>query len=500
MQPLRITLLALALVATGLIAPAAQAQDAEEGVMTITNPHDGTAIDILVCKPDGANAANPAPVILESHGWGGSRQSSCNGVASWLADGFGVVSISMRGFGASGGQAHVHDPDYEGQDLIAIIDKIASFSWVELEGPNDPVMGAIGGSYGGGYQFLSALQETALYGEPRLDALAPEITWYDLVESLAPQGVVRSAWVTALYAAGAPSVHPGIHQAFAYGVATGNFPGPDAAPIYDVETDFAGNGPSGWVAQGTHLNIPVLFNQGETDNLFNLNQGWKNMEITLTPEARAQSVFIGFLGGHALPTVHPIGMGGSGNPCADPYGGFGSLSRAWFRHHLMNSNEDLPSAGYHMATQGGDCVNTASLDATTTVDAGDILASTSSAGPIQQIALAQGPLTLSGIPTLDATVTSLSALDARAFFGLSIGTTPADARVIAHNMMPLRAQGIIIEQSTHIELPGLAITIPAGQTLYLTTTPTNDMYFAHSARTPGAMLLQNTQVNLPIVN
>ena len=57
---------------------------------------------------------------------------------------------------------------------------------------DDPVLGAIGGSYGGGYQTITALTELSETGRTRFDALAPEITWYDLPEALAPQGVVRN--------------------------------------------------------------------------------------------------------------------------------------------------------------------------------------------------------------------------------------------------------------------------------------------------------------------
>ena len=48
------------------------------------------------------------------------------------------------------------------------------------DAPGDPRLGAIGGSYGGGYQFLGAFEELRLHGKPVFDALAPEITWNDL--------------------------------------------------------------------------------------------------------------------------------------------------------------------------------------------------------------------------------------------------------------------------------------------------------------------------------
>ena len=87
--------------------------------MTIPS-FDGTGIEIIVCKPAGASVSDPAPVVLHSHGWGGSRWADCGSAQGWLDAGWGAVSISQRGFGNSGGEAHVHDPDFEGRDNIAV--------------------------------------------------------------------------------------------------------------------------------------------------------------------------------------------------------------------------------------------------------------------------------------------------------------------------------------------------------------------------------------------
>jgi hypothetical protein len=62
--------------------------------------------------------------------------------------------------------------------------------------------------YGGGYQLLTAAHDD------RLDAIAPEITWNSLPQSLAPNGAVQSTWVDALYGAGVAqaSLADVIHQ------------------------------------------------------------------------------------------------------------------------------------------------------------------------------------------------------------------------------------------------------------------------------------------------
>ena len=63
------------------------------------------------------------------------------------------------------------------------------------------------------------------------------------------------------------------------------------------------NGPEWHVRKGRKLDIPVLFGQGATDNLFPLDQGLKNFTRALTAKARAQSIFVGYNGGHTLPSV-----------------------------------------------------------------------------------------------------------------------------------------------------------------------------------------------------
>ena len=164
-----------AVAAAALVAPAAAGAHTKDDV-AVESRADGTPIVISVYRPDGASAENPVPVILQSHGWGGSRTSSPDAFGRELDRGYGVVSIDQRGHGDSGGQANVEDPDFEGQDMISVIDYVAGLGWVAKEDsghPDDPVLFAIGGSYGGGYQFVAAFTELRDLGYTRLNALAP---------------------------------------------------------------------------------------------------------------------------------------------------------------------------------------------------------------------------------------------------------------------------------------------------------------------------------------
>jgi ABC-2 type transport system ATP-binding protein len=500
------TLLALAAV-VGLAFPSAAAAH-EKYDHTVTS-FDGTPIVISVYKPDAA-AAKDVPVILHSHGWGGSRTSSPTAFASELDRGYGVVSIDQRGHGESGGEANVEDPDFEGRDMIAVVDYVASLDWVAQDADTrfarDPVLFAMGGSYGGGYQFVAAFTELQRFGATRLNALAPEITWFDLNESLAPSKVVRTAWVSALYAAGAINLPLYIHEAFAYGATTGQWPDGTVPGVPNLQAEFASHGPSGHVAEGRRLNIPVLIGQGTNDNLFNLNQGWKNFDRALTDKARRKSLFVGYNGGHALPSVLPLGVSGSGDACSGA-GGFSGLRARFFDAVLSGENPSkLLPAPYNVTTTTGTCIRTQSLSSRTPFPVGHDLevttgtATTTGAGVPQHLEIASGPMKISGVPTLDATVTS-AGVDQRVFFAISVGDSPATAQIVSNNVMPLRELLPVVGQRRAIELPGFAIEIPAGQRAFLTVSPVSDMFAGHgSIRTPGVVALEDMTVNLPVVS
>jgi alpha-beta hydrolase superfamily lysophospholipase len=487
-----------------VVAIAQTAHTAEDA--TVTNPDDGTTIAITVFKPAGASATAPAPVILHSHGWGGSRSTTIGGaIEQFLDAGIGAVSIDQRGHGDSEGQAHVQDPTRETEDIKAVIDFIAALDWVRLDGPGDPVLGAIGGSYGGGYQTMTALDEIADEGRTRFNALAPEITWYDLPESLAPQGVPRSAWLTLLYAVGAPMVPQFIHEAQAWGTATGWWPdgtvlGQPAPGVPDIDSVFHEHSPIAFAERDIRIDVPVLFRQGISDNLFNLNQGIHLLQDAVTDEAQEESYLVGYNGGHALPNVLPRGSSGGSDACSP--GSFTELSIQFFqRVFSQQSTSGLLPERYNLTTADGSrCLSlgnfkggeTFPVDLTGT---GNTVTTTGLGAPLH-VPVTTGPITVTGIPTLSGTATALG-IDSRAFFGLSMGTSPADAVVITNNLMPLRLPLPVADEAFEIELPGVAVEVPEGQTLFLTITPVSDMSIYHGSRTPGGLVLAGLELDLP---
>jgi ABC-2 type transport system ATP-binding protein len=463
-----------------------------------TDPLEPGPVEICytLFQPAGASAGSPVPMVLHSHGWGGSRNSAPDSFQGLLDAGFGVLSFDQRGFGESGGKAHVEDPAFEGEDVINVVDFVASLDWVRQEAANDPVLGAIGGSYGGGYQFVGAFTELMQTGSTRFDALVPEITWFSLNESLAPQQVVRTAWASALYGAGADAHTSTVHAGFAEGAATGNWP-------ESMEEFLRDNGPAFHVEQGRRLDIPVLLRQGASDNLFPLDQAIKNYDRALTDSARSRSILVGYNGGHALPSAMPPGYATAGDACSGTLGGaavqgWDDLQRQFLAENLQGAAPALTGHGqYHLTTADGACLTVDSIDPTRSFGLPDI-ATTAGAGAPQAVKIADGPLTVAGTPYVDATVTALGA-DSRAFFALSVGTSPADARVVQNNVLPHRETSLNTPEERTIELPSVAADVPAGQSLFLTVSPVSDMFGGHGSRTPGAMTLADVTVRVPVV-
>ena len=502
--------LALAAPTTALLAanPAtAAAQHTSRDGCVKSRPEPGSDERVDICftifRPAGASRRHKVPLVMHSHGWGGSRTQDPASFDNYLDAGFGVLSFDQRGFGESGGKAHVMNPDFEGRDVRRLVRLVARQKWVKKDGPGDPRLGSIGGSYGGGYQFLGAFEELRTRGKPVFDALAPEITWWDLKESLAPDETVRTEWVSALSAAGLPSdaLPTKIYTSLAEGAATGNWPDGSTPGTTDLDAFFRKNGPSWHVRNGRRLDIPVLFGQGATDNLFPLRQGLKNWSRALTPKARKRSIFVGYNGGHTLPSVFPLGSENiAADPCSQKLGSatFGDLALRFMQEKLQRKDRSLRGFNrYHLATDDNGCTTVGSVAPDRTVDLGDVTTTTAAGAP-QAVKLSDGPIRIAGRSFVNADLTTLG-LDTRAFFALSVGTSPADARIVQNNVLPVREPQMITDQRRRFELPSVAVDVPEGQSLFLTVTPQSDMFAGMSSRTPGVMQLSDITVHLPTV-
>lgn len=219
---------------------------------------DGHMIFATVYVPADQGASLP-PVMLHAHGFGESRFASLENPNSFMVnrvtaqslldlwhEGYWVVSYDQRGFNASNlwgnsadssnGQCNqdgdpecidVLNPEREGRDMVTVTDWIVenlrqgfavtvgqdgNTSFTAPADPNapalfaedfadDPVMGTIGLSYGGGYQTIGTSVENALNGLSRVNAMVPVTTWFDIRYSLSPADVPKSGWIQFLTAA-----------------------------------------------------------------------------------------------------------------------------------------------------------------------------------------------------------------------------------------------------------------------------------------------------------
>src|SRR4051794_709283 len=106
MRRRRGALVAAALAAAALVgAPAAHAGPAMSDGCVFSVPEPGTTKPVPICftvfRPDGADAAHRVPLIIDSHGWAGSRMRDPGPFGPLLDAGFGVLSFDQRGFGQS---------------------------------------------------------------------------------------------------------------------------------------------------------------------------------------------------------------------------------------------------------------------------------------------------------------------------------------------------------------------------------------------------------------
>ncbi|MES1926712.1 CocE/NonD family hydrolase [Salinisphaera sp. T31B1] len=298
----------------------------------VVNPDDGTTIAITVMQP-ALDAGACAPLILHGHGFGGARLGgreqrsiyerlsggllpSAEAARRAAEAGYFVISFDQRGFGESAGNVELMDPAREGADIRAILD------WAEQSMAHREhlacrdgrlVAGALGLSYGGGYQLIAACVDD------RLSAIVPTAAWHDLSYSLAPDNVIKTTWGAGLVALGAPAsgidLDPMLYRALVEGLAS---PLTGQGLSDGVRDTLYNNSPASFfdgrlARDGAFVSAPnkrrppvvdALFIQGVGDTLFNLNEAQANAEALRANGCQAH--VIGMRHGHSLPLLQNI--------------------------------------------------------------------------------------------------------------------------------------------------------------------------------------------------
>ncbi|HSK25023.1 MAG TPA: CocE/NonD family hydrolase [Egicoccus sp.] len=350
---------AFALVATAAVPATATATGQTTGAPTITHQviesFDGTPIETTLFLPPGATEARPAPLVLRTHGWGGSRETAAGDGASidpgagtlsrLLSEGYAVLTWDSRGFGCSGGETRIDDPQVEGRDTSALLDWAVANAPIATDRHGDPLVGMTGGSYAGGIQMSTAAFD------PRIDALAPEITWEDLRYSLNSGDVVNQGWVAALYGAGtatgtalgldpecrsntAASLDPAIHRGVSEFLTAGHISA-------DTQAFFAKSSVAGY-GDTNPVTVPTLVMQGSVDTLFDLTDGYRIFRHVADQGVPAR--FVAFCGGHVA--------------CPDSYADAGDRAYlddaivAWFDRHVLGQRVDTGAPVSYRTNEG----------------------------------------------------------------------------------------------------------------------------------------------------
>ncbi len=199
-----------------------------------------------------------------------------------------MVTWDPRGEFASGGILQLDSPFFEARDVSSILNYVAGLNNSLLDGPNDPRVGMVGGSYGGGIQLTSAATD------PRIDAIVPGISWNSLNNSLYPRRLVQDGVRVAAAALAGPVEGPD-QQPDLSGIITGDLFG---VLTNTAQSLLASSGPTSLLNQ---LKAPTLLIQGTVDVLFTLQQAIDNAQtIIANPPYGTPVKMIWFCGGHGV--------------------------------------------------------------------------------------------------------------------------------------------------------------------------------------------------------
>jgi len=318
---------------------------------------DGPAHDqhVLIDSTVYFPSRTPAPAVLIAPGFGETK-SAVDGQAQDLArQGFVVLAYTPRGFGHSTGLIALNSPDYEVADAHQLVDWLAARPEVRKDGPNDPRIGVTGGSYGGALALLLAGTD------PRIDAIAPVITYNDLSQALVPNasttgvvdgatpvpgafaadGVFKKSWAGILFGTGLGQRAPTTSSADPPSATCGRFV-PEVCQAYEEIAT------TGRATQQTidllrrdspvsvtgHIHVPTLLVQGEQDTLFGLDQADANARQIAATGAPVKMTW--FNGGHDA---------GAPNSNVD------AQITAWFQYYLAGTGPN-PGTAFSYDVQG----------------------------------------------------------------------------------------------------------------------------------------------------
>jgi putative CocE/NonD family hydrolase len=320
-------------------------------------------------RPDSATKQHPAPAILTTNGFGGSYKSQAVPAAELAQNGYVVLSYSGLGFGGSSCRITLDSTVWDG----AAASQLVTFLGGGLKATNgtrvnyvakqkrasngkrykyDPVVGMVGGSYGGEVQFAAAAVD------PRIDTIIPQITWNNLAYSLAPNnssisgssvtasvpGITKLTWLNIFWLAGEDATTP--VAPFGGASSCSNFAA-DICPAYtNLTTDgFPDSATVSTIKDASvayfmkKVKIPTLLMQGEFDTLFTLHEAVATYDGLRTQHTPVKMVWQSW--GHSNNTVPLRGELGAGGGLYETTKDHkltleGNMILGWFNHYLKH--------------------------------------------------------------------------------------------------------------------------------------------------------------------
>ena len=299
--------------------------NASSVISKVINTAPGVVVDTSLYLPKNI----PAPAIMIAHGFGGSKNSVTNQAKYFQDAGYVVLTWSARGFGKSTGQISMNSLAGEVADSRALIDYLATQKSVKQQSATDPIVGIMGGSYGGANSLLTASTDS------RIDAVAADITWSNLNQDLFPQSVIGSelpgpfkkVWAGTFFtAASFQGAYLGECGAFAdiwcaayREAALNGAPSSDQIKLLDSVSP---------INYFKTLQAPTMITQGQADSLFPLIESYNNAAAIKAANSKLPLAMIWHAGGHD---------GG-----VDESKFLNSNYLKWFNRYLKNQEVEIP--------------------------------------------------------------------------------------------------------------------------------------------------------------
>lgn len=328
---LRLGIIATLLSLCGAILLVGPSQATSASRTNLTLEGAGVSLDATLYLPQ----KTPAPAVLLTHGFGGSKKSVVDEAQTLQSRGYVVLAWTARGFGKSTGAISMDSPDREVADVIKLIDYLSTRKEVSQDGSNDPTVGITGASYGGALALIAAGYDS------RIDAVAADITWNDLQGALFPQsaedvtqaGPFKRVWTGTFFSIGSLGIAkdatapisllcgrfaPEWCAAYQASVAAG-------APTPEISRLMRASSPSSIAGQ---IHAPTLLMQGEADSLFPLSES----ALTANEIRRA----------HPKTSIAMVWHGGGHDGGTDESKRLRNLVADWFDIHLKGMKKTFP--------------------------------------------------------------------------------------------------------------------------------------------------------------